>query len=141
MTGDEIWANCASKDMRTKIQDDYYDNIVQVINQTNAELQDMGVSFSNSALSAELNEPERLMAHTMSDKGGYLWSPKGLCAHCEPQIDFDSLSKKDQDNLLTFCDTIFNCLRQELNLNLDKNEGSYAVLEAGHYTWYKKLDV
>lgn len=136
-TNNEIWGNCASVDVRNWILNHYKDNIRKAIEGANTSLKNMGVTFHNNALRNELNNPQRLISHTIVYDGGYLWSPKGICAKCEPQIDYDRLSDTDKDNLEQVCNNVYATLSKDLNL--DKAKGSYAVLNNGHYTWHKKL--
>ncbi len=138
-TNNDKWAQCSPQELRDKVLKCYYSNIFQAIINANKNLRSYGICFSEQALRTELENPKQLIVHTIADDGGYLWSPKGICARCEPQINTENLSQEDNENLEIFCDLVYQSLKQELNLNLDKDKGSYAIVNNGHYTWCKKL--
>ena len=138
-TKDDKWAQCSAKEVFSEIINRYGKDICKVLVDTFRYINDeMQLNFNNKNLAAILENSNNLLASTLTDEGGYFWSPKGICACYD--INYETLSSEDVANLETFCDTAFTKLRSALTLNMDKSKGSYATVEGAHYTWYKKLD-
>ena len=131
------WADCDSNTMYEYVQANHINDILQAIGEANNALSQIyTLSFQNQDLNTELSNPERLIEHTIKQDGGFIWSPKGICVCCNPQIDYDSLSERDLFMLETFCDSVFESLKNKLNLNTDKSKGSYAEAKSAHFTWH-----
>ncbi|HBA2641037.1 TPA: hypothetical protein J6M74_004529 [Escherichia coli] len=138
-TNDNKWAQCPAKEVHSETIKRYGKDIFKVLVNTFTYINyEMQLNFNNKNLAAVLENSANLLARTLTDEGGYFWSPKGICVCYD--IDYDTLSSEDAANLEIFCDSAFTKLREALMLNMDKSKGSYATVEGVHYTWYKKLD-
>ncbi|EJP7814121.1 hypothetical protein NY904_004457 [Escherichia coli] len=139
-TKDDKWAQCSAKEVLPEIISRYKESILKAIVDAYKNLDEIQMNFNNQNLAAVLKDSSNLLAYTITDEGGFLWSPKGICARPQIDIDYEELSDGDATSLGVFCDAVFTQLQSKLKLNMDKSKGSYATVEGAHYTWYKKLD-